>query len=100
MLIESKIKELAKNEEYNKVFNYFHYEYTQMLKEFLIRNNVEIKKDDCLINYIVKTRIFMPDYTEYTIPITNAMYNEQFSEKMKYELLMNSYKKIIEVFGK
>ena len=42
----------------------------------------------------------MPEYSKYTIPITKAMYNEQFTEEMKYELLMNSYSKIINVFSK
>ena len=100
MLVESKIRELVKNEEYNQVFNYFHDEYTKMLKGFLIRNNVEVKEDDCLINYIVKTRMFKPEYTEYTIPISNAMYNEQYTEEMKYNLLMNTYKDVIKVFSK
>lgn len=100
MLVEREIKELANKKEYNKIFNYFHAEYTQVLKDFLIRNDVKINESDCLINYIIKTRAFMPEYTKYTIPITKAMYNEQFTEEMKYELLMNSYSKIINVFSK
>ena len=84
--MKTKIRKLVKNEEYNQVFNYFHDEYTKMLKGFLIRNNVEVTEDDCLINYIVKTRMFKPEYTEYTIPISNAMYNEQYTEEMKYNL--------------
>ena len=99
MLIEREIKELANKKEYVKVFNYFHDEYTNLLKEFLKRHDVEVKEDDCLIDYIIKTRIFMPKYTTYTIPITNAMYNEEESEEMKYALLMNSYKMIIEKFS-
>lgn len=100
MLIEREIKELANKKEYNKIFNYFHDEYTETLKNFLIRHDVEVKEDDCLINYIVKTRVFMPKFTKYTIPITNAMYNEDFSEEMKYELLMNSYSKVKNAFSK
>ena len=61
---------------------------------------IEIKEDDCLIDYIVKTRFFMPKYNTYTIPISNAMYNEQFSEEMKYELLMNTYKDVRKAFTK
>ena len=99
MLIEREIKELANKKEYVKVFNYFHDEYTNLLKEFLKRHDVEVKEDDCLIDYIIKTRIFMPKYTTYTIPITNAMYNEEDSEEMKFALLMNSYKMIIEKFS-
>ena len=100
MLIEAEMKELAKNKEYTKVFNYFHDEYTEMLKNFLQRNDVKINEDDCLIDYIVKTRFFMPKYNSYTIPISNAMYNEQFSEEMKYELLMNTYKDVRNAFNK
>ena len=100
MLIEREIKELADKKEYNKIFNYFHEEYTETLKNFLIRHDVKVDKNDCLINYIVKTRVFMPKYAQYTIPITNAMYNEDFSEEMKYELLMNSYWKVINAFSK
>ena len=40
MLIEAEMRELAKNKEYTKVFNYFHDEYTEMLKNFLQRNDV------------------------------------------------------------
>ena len=100
VLIEAEMKELAKNKEYTKVFNYFHDEYTEMLKNFLQRNDVKINEDDCLIDYIVKTRFFMPKYNTYTIPISNAMYNEQFSEEMKYELLMNTYKDVRKAFTK
>ncbi len=100
MLIEEKMKELAKNKEYTKVFNYFHDEYTEMLKNFLERNEIEVKEDDCLIDYIVKTRFFMPKYNQYTIPISNAMYNEDLPEAMKYELLMSTYKDVIKAFNK
>lgn len=100
MLAERKIKELAENKEYVKVFNYFHDEYTQLLKNFLERHDVDIKENDCLIDYIVKTRVFMPRYTTYTIPITNAMYNEDVPEDMKYALLMNSYRTVREAFSK
>ena len=40
----------------------------------------------------------MPKYNSYTIPITNAMYNEDLSEEMKYELLMSSYKDVFKAF--
>ncbi len=98
MLIEEEIKELEKNKEYTKVFNYFHDKYTVILKEFLERNDIETKEDDCLIDYIVKTRFFMPKYNQYTIPISNAMYNEDLPEAMKYELLMSTYKDVINAF--
>ena len=62
-----------------------------MLKSFLERHEVEVKENDCLIDYIVKTRFFMPKYSSYTIPITNAMYNENVPEDMKYSLLINTY---------
>ncbi len=100
MLIEEEMKELAKNKEYTKVFNYFYDEYTEILKNFLERNEVEVKEDDCLIDYIVKTRFFMPKYNQYTIPISNAMYNEDLPEAMKYELLMSTYKDVIKAFNK
>lgn len=99
MLIERELKELADNKEYIKVFNYFHDEYTGMMKEFLKRHEIDIKENDCLIDYIVKTRFFMPKYSMYTIPITNAMYNEEVPEDMKYSLLMNSYSTVKEVFS-
>ena len=34
MLIERELQELAQNKEYDKVFNYFHDEYTAMLRSF------------------------------------------------------------------
>lgn len=98
MLIESEIKELASKKEYTKVFNYFHDEYTGMLKDFLQRHEVEVKEKDCLIDYIVKTRVFMPKYNSYTISISNAMYNEDLSEETKYEMLMSSYKEVFKAF--
>ena len=100
MLIESEMKSLADKKEYTKVFNYFHDEYTDMLKCFLQRHEVEINEKDCLIDYIVKTRFFMPKYNSYTIPISNAMYNEDLPEQMKYELLMSSYKDVKKAFSK
>jgi hypothetical protein len=100
VLVESEIKELEKKKEYTKVFNYFHDEYTEMLKNFLTRHEVKVKEDDCLIDYIVKTRFFMPKYNSYTIPISNAMYNEELPENMKYELLMSSYKDVRKAFSK
>lgn len=98
MLIEAELKELAEKNEYTKVFNYFHDEYTEMLKSFLERNGVELGDEDCLIDYIVKTRFFMPKYNQYTIPITNAMYNEDLSEELKYDLLMTTYKDVRKAF--
>ncbi len=100
MLIEEKLKELVEKKEYTKVFNYFHDEYTSLLKNFLERHDVEINENDCLIDYIVKTRFFMPKYNSYTIPISNAMYNEDLSEEMKYELLMATYKDVRKAFSK
>lgn len=100
MLIEAKIKELAKKKEYTKVFNYFHDEYTDMLKNFLERHEVEVCEKDCLIDYIVKTRFFMPKYNQYTIPISNAMYNEELPEALKYDLLMSTYKDVKKAFDK
>jgi len=99
MLVEREIKELANNKEYIKVFNYFHDEYTDMMKEFLERHEVDVRENDCLIDYIIKTRFFMPKYSAYTIPITNAMYNEDVPEDMKYSLLMNSYSIVKEAFS-
>ena len=100
MLIEREIKELADKEEYVKVFNYFHDEYTNMMKNFLTRHEVKLNEDDCLINYIIKARCFTPKVAVYTIPITNAMYSETLPENMKYELLMNSYPIVKDVFSK
>lgn len=100
MLIEAEMKKLAANNEYTKVFNYFHDEYTVMLKNFLERHEIETNEEDCLIDYIVKTRFFMPRYITYTIPITNAMYNEDLSEELKYDLLMSSYKDVRNAFSK
>lgn len=100
MLIEGKMKELAEKKEYTKVFNYFHDEYTEMLRSFLTRHDIDVNENDCLIDYIVKTRFFMPKYNSYTIPISNAMYNEELPEAMKYELLMSSYKDVRKAFSK
>ena len=100
MLVEAKIKELAEKKEYTKVFNYFHDEYTEMLRSFLTRHDVTVDENDCLIDYIVKTRFFMPKYNSYTIPISNATYNEDLPEAMKYELLMSSYKDVRKAFSK
>ena len=47
----------------------------------------------------MKTRFFMPKYNSYTIPISNAMYNEDLPENMKYELLMSSYKDVYRAFN-
>lgn len=98
MLIESDMNKLAENKEYTKAFNYFHDEYTELLKKFLQKNDVDVKPDDCLIDYIVKTRVFMPQYKKYTYPISYAMYNEELPDDTKYEILMNSYKTIYKVF--
>ena len=100
MLIEAKMRELAEKREYTKVFNYFHDEYTEMLRDFLKRNDIEVSDEDCLIDFIVKTRFFMPKYNQFTKPITNAMYNEELSEEMKYDLLMSTYKDVREAFKK
>ncbi|MCI8308977.1 MAG: hypothetical protein HFJ45_01915 [Clostridia bacterium] len=100
MLVEREIKELANNKEYIKVFNYFHNEYTGLMRDFLTRHEVKLNDDDCLINYIIKARCFTPKVAGYTIPISNAMYNETLSETMKYDLLMNSYPIVRDVFSK
>ena len=99
MLQKRKEEKLAEAKEYSNVFNYFHDEYTQLLKSFLQRHEIALKEDDCLIDYIVKTRFFMPKYSSYTIPITNAMYNEEVPEEIKYALLMNSYQTVRDAFN-
>ena len=43
MLIEAEIKELAEKKEYTKVFNYFHDEYTEMLRNFLTRHEIAVR---------------------------------------------------------
>jgi hypothetical protein len=100
MLVEKEIRKLAENKEYIKVFNYFHDEYTGMMKEYLTRHEVKLNDDDCLINYIIKARCFTPKNAGYTIPIANAMYNETLPENMKYDLLINSYPIVKDVFSK
>ena len=100
MLIEKEIEELANKKEYVKVFNYFHDEYTEMMKNFLTRHEVKLNDNDCLINYIIKTRCFMPKFTNYTIPISNAMYDENLSESIKYDLLINTYPIVKDIFSK
>ena len=99
MLVEKDVVKLEEKKEYNEVFNHFHAEYTEMLKDFLQRHDVEIKDTDCLINYIYKTRAFMPKYKQFTIPITNAMYNEEVPEDMKVALLLNSYRIVKKAFS-
>lgn len=100
MLTKKEINELASNKEYIKVINYFHDEYTGMMKEFLTRHEVKINEDDSLINYIIKARCFTPKLARYTIPISTAMYNENLPEMVKYNLLMNSYPVVKAVFSK
>ena len=100
MLVKNEMQDLVAKNEYVKVFNYFHDEYTEMMKEFLMRHEVKINEDDCLINYIVKTRCFMPKFTNYTIPISNAMYDENLPENIKYDMLINSYPVVKNVFSK
>lgn len=100
MLAEREIKELANSQEYIKVFNYFHDEYTEMMKSFLTRHQVKLNDNDCLINYIIKARCFTPKLAGYTIPISNAMYNETLTESMKYDLLVNSYPIVKDAFSK
>ena len=99
MLIEKDVEKLAEKKEYSEVFNHFHAEYTEMLKNFLERHDVEAKDTDCLINYIYKTSAFMPKYKQFTIPITNAMYNEDVPEDMKVALLLNSYRIVKKAFS-
>lgn len=100
MLTERKIYEPTNKEDYIKVFNYFHDEYTGMMKNYLIRHDVKLNEDDNLINYIIKARCFTPKVAGYTIPITNAMYSETLPENMKYELLINSYPIVKDAFSK
>jgi hypothetical protein len=42
----------------------------------------------------------MPKYSTYTIPITNAMYNEDVSEEKKYALLMDTYSVVKKIFSR
>lgn len=99
MLIEKDLQELAEQKEYSEIYNYFHEEYTEMLRSFLLRHEVELKDSDCLVNYIYKTRIFMPKYRAYTFPITHAMYNEDVPDDMKVALLINSYRTVKKAFS-
>lgn len=100
MLEIKEIQNLADKKEYTKVFNYFHDEYTKIMHDFLVRHDIQISDDDCLINYIIKTRVFMPKYSYYTIPIANAMYNEEVPEFKKYQLLMDTYSFVKQVFSR
>ncbi len=100
MLVKKEIQEPTTSSDYIKVFNYFHDEYTGMMKDFLTRHEVKLNDDDCLINYIIKARCFTPKFAGYTIPITNAMYSETLPENMKYELLINSYPIVKNIFSK
>ena len=100
MLVKKEIEEIKSDKDYIKVFNYFHDEYTEMMRDFLKRHQVKLNDDDCLINYIIKARCFTPKVAGYTIPISNAMYSETLPENMKYELLINSYPIVKAVFSK
>lgn len=99
MLIDKELKELGDKKEYIKVFNYFHEEYTDMMKQYLTRHEVKLNDDDCLINYIIKTRCFTPKNAGYTIPI-GSMYSEVLPDNEKYEILVNSYPEVRNVFSK
>lgn len=93
------IQTLIEQNQYIKVFNYFHDEYTKTLKNFLIRHDINISEDDCLINYIIKIRMFMPEYKKYTTIITNV-YNEDTTEEEKLDKLITSYSEIKEAFSR
>lgn len=93
-----KIENMINFSDYTNVLNYFHYRYTDLLKNFLISNNVEVNERDCLIDYIVKTRVFMPKYNSSTYQISNALYNENLSEKEKCDIIKNSYKDVFKTF--
>lgn len=99
MLELEEIKVLAEKKEYTEIFNCFYDEYTEMMHDFLVRNDVELKEDDGLLNYILKTRIFMPKFSGYVVPITNVMYNENIDEEKRYKILMDSYPTIKKVFS-
>ncbi len=99
MLNKEEIRDLAEQNQYIKVFNFFHAEYTDTLKNFLIRHEVSVSENDCLINYIIKTRMFMPAYKKYTFPIT-SVYDEYSSEEEKLGTLMSSYNEVKEAFSK
>ena len=99
MLENKEVQALIEQNEYVKVFNYFHDEYTKTLKNFLIRHNVSVSENDCLINYIIKTRMFMPKYKKYTLLITDV-YNEEVSEEEKLNKLLTSYNEIKEAFSR
>ena len=60
---------------------------------------VSVSENDCLINYIIKTRMFMPAYKKYTFPIT-SVYDEYSSEEEKLGTLMSSYNEVKEAFSK
>ncbi len=90
---------VMETQEYTTILNYFHKEYTCLLRDFLQRHEIALKEGDCLIDYIIKTRLFMPRYSAYTVPITHTMYDENIPENIKYTLLMNSYKTVKNAFN-
>ena len=94
------LKSLAEREDYVKVFNYFHDEYSQMLKDFLTRHDVEVKQDECLIDYIFKTRVFMPEYKDYTYQITSAMYDEDLPQDVKCNMMFDNFYSLKDIFKK
>ena len=53
MLIDKENEKPKSENEYIRVFNYFHDEYTGMMKDYLIRHKVKLNDDDCLINYSI-----------------------------------------------
>ena len=94
------LKSFAEREDYVKVFNYFHDEYSQMLKDFLTRHDVEVKQDECLIDYIFKTRVFMPEYKDYTYQITSAMYDEDLPQDVKCNMMFDNFYSLKDIFKK
>lgn len=99
MLVDKELKELGDKKEYVKVFNYFHEEYTDLMKRYLTRHEVKLNDDDCLINYIIKTRCFTPKNAGYTIPIS-SMYSDSMPDNEKFEILVNSYPEVRSAFCK
>lgn len=98
MLDKNKVMTMLKENNYNGIINHFEFEYSKLLKDFLISKNIEVLEDDKIIDFMYKVRINFPKYSTLMLNLSRKLYDEELSSMDRINKMIDMYKVLIEKF--
>lgn len=89
MINKTEIDSLISEKKYNKALDYLYDYYTGLLKKILDKNEIEVRENDTLVDYIDLLKENIEKYKESLNVIVDNFFNEELDVEYKVESLID-----------